>query len=53
MNQLNLEFLQQPSSGQSFSFTLDFVPPLTQIYSGTYGTNIAIGGTLLETIQNS
>ena len=53
MNQLNLEFLQQPSSGQSFTFTLDFVPPLTQIYSGTYGTDIAIGATLLETIQNT
>lgn len=53
MNQLNLEFLQQPSNGQSFTFTLDFVPPLTQIYSGTYGTDIAIGATLLETIQNT
>lgn len=53
MNQLNLQFLQQPSLGQSFTFTLDFVPPLTQIYSGTYGTNIAIGATLLETIQNT
>ena len=59
MNQLNLQFLQQPSNGQSFSFTLDFVPPLTQTYSATFvtvapvGSEIQIGATLLETIQNT
>ena len=59
MNELNLQFLQQPSNGQSFTFTLEFVPPLTQVYTGIFVTGIPfageiqIGATLLETIQNT
>jgi hypothetical protein len=59
MNQLNLQFLQQPSNADSFTYTLEFVPPLTQTYTGIYVTGIPfagqiqIGATLLETIQNT
>jgi len=59
MNQLNLEFLQQPINGQSFTFSLLFVPPLTQVYSATFVTStpasgeIQIGITLYQTIENT